>query len=347
VKLGIGPLSMALTLVAVPLVTPLSAQETFRVPGNRVAIYNIAGTVEVVPGTGNDVTVHVTPGGRDAGSLDVQVGEISGRNTLRVVYPDGDVVYAARDRGRFSTDLRIRDDGTWGDGGRRVRVTSGGRGSEAWADLRVEVPPGTDLAVYVAVGQADADGVRGDLRLDLHSGRATARNITGALLVDTGSGSIEVSDVEGELEVDTGSGSVSLDRVSGPRVTVDTGSGGVDGTRIETERLLVDTGSGGIRLTEVTASDVELDTGSGSVEVEFVRSVERLIVDTGSGGVTISLPADVNADVELDTGSGRIEVDFPLEVRTMRRDHVEGRIGEGRGLIRIDTGSGSIRLRSR
>jgi hypothetical protein len=28
----------------------------------------------------------------------------------------------------------------------------------------------------------------------------------------------------------------------------------------------------------------------------------------------------------------------------VRRDHVEGRIGDGRGQIEIDTGSGSVRL---
>jgi hypothetical protein len=60
--------------------------------------------------------------------------------------------------------------------------------------------------------------------------------------------------------------------------------------------------------------------------------------------VTVTAPADLGATVEIDTGSGGIDLDFPLEVRSVRRDHVEGRIGDGRGQIEIDTGSGSVRL---
>jgi hypothetical protein len=48
--------------------------------------------------------------------------------------------------------------------------------------------------------------------------------------------------------------------------------------------------------------------------------------------------------VEIDTGSGGIDLDFPLEVRSVRRDRVQGRLGDGQGTILIDTGSGSIRI---
>ncbi len=331
--------------LALAVAMPVSGQESFTVSGSRVAVYNLAGHVQVVAGTGNDVTVRMTRGGDDGAQLRVETDDIRGRNTLRVIYPSDQVVYSAPGRGNWSTTVRVRDDGTFGDGGDRVRVRGSGRGLDAHADLVIAVPPGHDVAVYVAAGEAEAEGIRSDLLLDLGSGRASARGITGALRVDTGSGSVEVADIQGELSVDTGSGSVTLDRVSGPRVSVDTGSGGVEGGSISTDRLVVDTGSGGIRLRDVTAPDVELDTGSGSVTTDLHGSVERLIVDTGSGSVTVSLPDDINAEVDLDSGSGGIDLDFAVEVTTMRRDKIEGRIGNGRGLIKIDTGSGSIRLR--
>lgn len=342
--------TLGLALVALPLSTaPLAAQESFTLSGERVAIYNLAGRVEVVRGTGSDVTVRVTRGGRDAGELAIEVGAVGGRETLRVIYPGDEVVYEDPARGgRFSSQVRVRDDGTFGGGmagGRRVDVRSGGSGLRAHADLRVEVPAGRDVALHLAVGRAEARGLEGNLLLDLGSGAVTVHEVTGQVSVDTGSGSVEVEDVQGETEVDTGSGSVSLTRVRGARVTVDTGSGTVRGSDVQAERLRVDTGSGGIRLSGVTAGDVELDTGSGSVTLDLRSAVERLVVDTGSGSVTVTLTEGVDADVELDTGSGSIQVDVPFEVRVMRRDHVEGRLGQGRGLIRIDTGSGSIRLR--
>lgn len=336
----------ALVGLAALVAMPSAAQETFRLDGDRIAVYNLAGRVDVVPGSGNQVVVTVTRGGPDRERLSVEVDPIRGRNTLRVLYPENRIVYEGEGRGRFNTSLQVRSDGTFG-GGERVTVRSSGSGMEAWADLRVEVPAGRDVVIEVGVGRAVARGLRSDLSLDLSAGGVDVSDHTGALLIDTGSGSVTVADVRGEVEVDTGSGSITLDRVSGPLVLVDTGSGAVRGSDLRADRLRVDTGSGSIDLTGVASPDVELDTGSGGIEVALIESVERLIADTGSGSVELILPDGIDADIELDTGSGRIEVDFPIEVRVMRRDHVEGRIGNGRGLIEVDTGSGSIRLRRR
>jgi len=108
--------------------------------------------------------------------------------------------------------------------------------------------------------------------------------------------------------------------------------------------LRVDTGSGAIELEAVTVPDVVLDTGSGSVDIELLIDVESLDIDTGSGSVTVRAPRDLGAMVEIETGSGGIDLDFPVELRTARRDLVRGRIGDGRGKIVIDTGSGTVRL---
>ena len=118
----------------------------------------------------------------------------------------------------------------------------------------------------------------------------------------------------------------------------------VTGTAIEASALHVDTGSGGIRLSEIRARDVFLDTGSGSVEVELLSDISALEIDTGSGSVTVRMPSTVSADIEIETGSGRIDFDFPITVSRVERSHLIGRIGDGSGVIKIDTGSGSIRL---
>ncbi|MGH7614247.1 MAG: hypothetical protein ACREMW_09455, partial [Gemmatimonadales bacterium] len=57
-------------------------------------------------------------------------------------------------------------------------------------------------------------------------------------------------------------------------------------------------------------------------------------------------PADYGADVLLDTGSGEIDLgSIPVTVRRIEENHVEGRIGDGRGRLQIETGSGGVRLR--
>jgi len=326
---------------------PAAAQEVQRLAGEDVAVYTLAGRVRVVSGSGAEVVVRVTRGGRDASQLRVETGQIDGRSTLRVVFPDDEIVYPAMGRGS-NTQMSVRADGTFGDGngrgGRRVRIRGGGSGAEAWADLVVEVPAGRTVAAYLGVGEMEARGVSGDFRLDTGSGSITASDISGSLTVDTGSGSVTVGRIEGNLSVDTGSGRVEVTDVTGDAVVLDTGSGRVRASSVASNRFAVDTGSGSVSLERISASDVRIDTGSGSVELELLTDVDQLDIDTGSGSVTVRAPDDLGGEVEIDTGSGGIDLDFPLEVTSVRRDRVQGRLGDGEGTIRIDTGSGSIRI---
>jgi hypothetical protein len=48
--------------------------------------------------------------------------------------------------------------------------------------------------------------------------------------------------------------------------------------------------------------------------------------------------------VDLETSSGSFDFDFPLQVMGLERDHVRGELGDGRGRLAVDTGSGSIRI---
>lgn len=334
--------------VAVALIgAPLNGQEVERVSGSEVAVYNLAGHVEVVRGSGSDVVVRISRGGADASELRIETGEIRGRSTLRVIYPDDRIIYPQMGR-RSNTSQSVRDDGTFGDGGNRrgdrVQIRGSGRGLEAWADLVIEVPVNSTFSLFLAVGEVEAHGIDGDVSLETGSGPVSATDITGSLHVDTGSGRVTVRGVRGSLTVDTGSGRVDVSDVVGREIDLDTGSGGITGVGLEADVLRVDTGSGRIELEEISAREVLLDTGSGSVDIELLTDVDRLEIDTGSGSITVRAPANLGAMVEIDTGSGGIDLDFPLEVRSVRRHHVVGRIGDGRGEIEIDTGSGSVRL---
>lgn len=341
---GIRHTVLALTVL---MAVPLGAQEVERISGRSVAIYNLAGHVEVVRGSGSDVVVRITRGGADASALSIETGQIRGRSTLRIIYPDDEIVY--RDMGRrSSTSMNVRRDGTFSDGGNgrgnRVRIRGDGGGLEAWADLVIEVPVGNDFAVHLAVGEVEARGVEADVLIDTGSGRVVATDIVGALDIETGSGGVVVRGVVGDLRVETGSGRVEVSDVSGREIAIETGSGGVRGVGLDADVLSVDTGSGSIELESVRSSKIVLDTGSGSIDIELTSDIDVLEADTGSGSVTVRAPSDLGAEVEIKTGSGRIDLDFPLEVRSVRRNHVRGTIGDGRGRIEIDTGSGSVRL---
>ena len=357
VLLAISLASLATTVAAA------QQSERFELVGSEAAIYNLAGAVTVEPGQGR-VAVQVTRGGADAAKLTIERGEIDGRETLRVRYPTDRLVYAGLGRGS-STELRVREDGTFGDGdshddghdhrrhrdhddeGRRVRITGGGEGMAAHADLRVQVPAGQDVAIYLAVGKVSVSNVNGRLRVDAHSAPITATGTKGELMLDVGSGSVTASNIEGELVVDTGSGPVEVSRFKGTELTVDTGSGEVTASDVQAQRVVIETGSGDIRMSRATAPDVVLETGSGGVTADLLAALAELRVETGSGDIAVTAPGSLGAEVEIETSSGDIETDFPLQVTRHSREHLVGRIGDGKGRIAIETGSGNIRLLKR
>jgi len=80
------------------------------------------------------------------------------------------------------------------------------------------------------------------------------------------------------------------------------------------------------------------------VTADLRRDIASLQAETGSGDIAIRAPASLGAELDIQTSSGDIETDFPLQVTRHGRDHVVGTIGDGKGTIAIETGSGAIRL---
>jgi DUF4097 and DUF4098 domain-containing protein YvlB len=340
-------------VVAVALFSSIVGAQTERrtLSGDRIAIYNLAGRLRVQAGTGSAVTVDITRGGRDGSRLTLASGDIRGANTLRVVYPADRIVYP--DMGyRSRTDLRVNGDGTFDDRNDsrdwyredRVEIRGSGSGLEAFADLVVSVPKGQRLSVHWGVGEAIVSNVDGDLNINVASARISTEHTRGYLNLDTGSGAVSVVDAQGDVNLDTGSGSVTVDGVKGNDLSMDTGSGSMTVSNVDVKMLKGDVGSGGMRLSRVKAARVNLDAGSGGIDLDLTSTFEELYVDAGSGGVTVRMPGAQGAAVDIETGSGGIETDFAVQTTRFGRQRLRGQIGDGKGRIRIESGSGRVRL---
>jgi lia operon protein LiaG len=346
-----GALSLLALLAGLPLSATAQGVEQRTLSGDVVAIYNIAGAIRLEAGTGRDVAVQVTPRGADAARLSIATGNIRGRETLRVIYPERTILFRDADRSHDSeVRLSVDDDGTFDHHGGdfragRVRIVSSGSGLDANADVRVQVPAGKRVEVHLGVGDATATNVDGEISISVYAARVTTKGTRGRLTLDTGSGEVNVSDVQGDLTLDSGSGSVTLATVKGDELRIDSGSGSVQATGIDVATLSLDSGSGRTVLRAVRARDLSLDSGSGSVRLELLGDVDRLKVDAGSGGVTIGIPESLGAEVSIETGSGGIEVDVPMSVTRKGRDYLRGSIGDGRGRITVESGSGGVALR--
>jgi hypothetical protein len=322
--------ALALLALIPAVVAAQQASGTYRLSGNNYAVYNLVGSVSVVAGEGAQLAVEVRPQGTDASALRVSIGDIRGRSTLRVIYPAGDVIYGAMGAGNESS-LTVQDDGTFGDGygrGHQVRLRASGSGTHASSDMRLLLPAGAALDLHLGVGSV------------------TVRNIEGNLAVDVGAATVDVDGVTGNFSLDAGSAPIKLARVKGREISLDTGSGSIEGADLAATSLSLDSGSGDVILNGLSADAVSLDTGSGSVTVTLNTDVDQLSLDSGSGDVTIYAPANLGAQLEVDGGSGDVDIRVPLANRQVEEDDnsVRGTLGDGKGSISIDSGSGDVRI---
>jgi len=337
---------------------PAAAQTSRHVlKGDSVAIYNLVGALRVEGGSGSDVVVEVQRGGADAAKLDIQSGPLRGRETLRIVYPDDVILMPDWGRG-WNTTMHVRDDGTFGDedwwegkhhdhgDGREVRITGRSRsGLEAFADLHVTVPKGKAVALYLGVGKAVVTNVDGAIRVWVASADVAADRTRGSLRIQTGSGNVDLRTASGDVGLATGSGDITAAGVDGSRLRLETGSGTITLRDGKAPDVHVETGSGDIDVTATSGDELSFETGSGDVDVALVSTFSSVHIETGSGDVTLKVPPTLGAEVDLDTGSGDIDLGgLTLQVRRIERDHVRGTLGDGKGRVSVETGSGNVHL---
>lgn len=160
------------------------------------------------------------------------------------------------------------------------------------------------------------------------------------------------------LDASAGSGAIEDEGV-GANARLETGSGSIHATGLS-GGFSVSTGSGSIYAEQVGHGDVKAETGSGSIELRNLRGA--LHAETGSGSITIGgdptgpwLLRTGSGHVELWTGnagfalnascgSGSIHSDRQLAVQSQGKHHLSGQVGGGGPTVRIETGSGSIRI---
>ena len=161
------------------------------------------------------------------------------------------------------------------------------------------------------------------------------------------------------LDAGSGSGNVTDEGV-GENAKLNTGSGDIHATGLK-GHFTVGTGSGNIYAEQSGPGDVKAETGSGNIELKDLRGTLR--AHTGSGNIKTS--GTPTGPWHLGTGSGNVELwvgDAPLtldaesgsgSIHTDRemltqgsndKHHVTGKLNGGGPVVRVETGSGDIRV---
>lgn len=180
------------------------------------------------------------------------------------------------------------------------------------------------------------------VRSDTGSGSQTINGVAEVLEADSGSGSIKLTDIRGAAFADTGSGSIRAEGIAGA-FDGDTGSGSIYLAQSAPGDVKVSTGSGGIELHNIDGA-LHADAGSGRIRVDGNQN-GTWDLDTGSGSVQIDLPDDAAFQLDAESSSGSIVVDHPVTVQgKISKRHLRGEVRGGGDLLKIDTGSGGIRV---
>ena len=172
-------------------------------------------------------------------------------------------------------------------------------------DYEIQAPENAFLDASSGSGNVTVEGVGENAKLSTGSGNIHATGLHGGFAVDTGSGNIYAEQTgEGFVKAGTGSGNLELRNLRGG--------------------LNAHTGSGDIKAGGAPTGDWKLGAGSGNVDLWIGNAPATLDASTGSGSI--------HTDQEM------------LTHGSSDHHHVEGKINGGGPTVRVETGSGDIRV---
>ena len=172
-------------------------------------------------------------------------------------------------------------------------------------DYEIQAPADAFLDANSGSGDIKDEGVGANSKLSTGSGNIHASGLKDGFNANSGSGDIVIEGTgSGDVKAQTGSGNIELHGVNGG--------------------LRAGTGSGDIKITGSPTSAWKLETGSGNVEF---------------------WPGNTGFSLDASTGSGTVHTDREMLTQgSSDRHHVVGKIGGGGPTVRIETGSGDVRI---
>jgi hypothetical protein len=172
-------------------------------------------------------------------------------------------------------------------------------------DYEIQAPENAFLDASSGSGDVTVEGVGENAKLSTGSGNIHATGLHGGLSLETGSGNIYAEQTgEGFVKAGTGSGNLELRNLRGG--------------------LHAETGSGNIKAGGAPTGDWKLGAGSGNIELWI-----------GNAPVTL----------DASTGSGSIHTDQDMVTHgSSDHHHVAGKINGGGPTVRVETGSGDVRV---
>jgi DUF4097 and DUF4098 domain-containing protein YvlB len=206
----------------------------------------------------------------------------------------------------------------------------------------VTLPASSRVRSDSGSGNVSIEGVNGVVKMNSGSGNITGKRLGDEVRISTGSGEIRIDGAKGPVRANAGSGNVEASGIGGAFYG-ETGSGDITLRQDSPGTVVAKTGSGNVRLRNVNGG-LEAHSGSGDIEIDG-QAKRDWTVESGSGNIDLKLPSNAAFSVDARANSGSVEVNHPITVQGMqKKNHVQGKVGEGGPLLSLQSGSGEIRV---
>jgi DUF4097 and DUF4098 domain-containing protein YvlB len=200
-------------------------------------------------------------------------------------------------------------------------------------------------------GSLTATDLKGEAKLVTSYGAITCDTFTGTSLdLKTDSGKIEISNASFRTCLaNTSYGSVACDHLKGDTIKLRSNSGSLNLAAIDAPSVDVSTSYGNVKAQEITTAKLSAGSGSGSINIVCTPATPTDLtaeVKSSYGSINFTAPPGFAGQVDLRTDYGSIHTALPVTVSgDITKTKVAGKIGEGKGLLHLETGSGSISLK--
>jgi len=227
--------------------------------------------------------------------------------------------------------------------------------------FRIYVPGNVSTDLTTSGGNIELSDLTGDQKFTTSGGNLELEKVNGKLdgttsggnihfedsksddaELTTSGGNIEVENCEGKMRITTSGGSLHLNDLKGT-IKATTSGGNVNGKNISGE-LVASTSGGNVHLEDMTCS-LEASTSGGHIDVSIKELGKYVRINNSGGNVDLEVPGQKPMD--LDLAGDKVKTDGKLSNfdGKFEDDRVTGKLNGGGTLVKVDAGSGKVRLK--
>jgi len=210
---------------------------------------------------------------------------------------------------------------------------------------------GQSISLRSNNGSITAAGLRGSTTAETSYGAITCDEFSdGDLRLKSGNGRIRISGASfGVCDIRSSYGAITAENLQGDSIDLHSGNGSVELTGAQARKLNASSSYGRVTATQVAVADITAVSGNGSIKVLCADAAPADLaaqVRSSYGGVEFAAPPAFSGNVCLSTSYGSIHTARPITTSgEITKKKITGKIGDGAGTIRLESGNGSVELK--